>query len=369
MNDAFDAVDFALYLRSRWRFVAICCVTALALAYVTGMMLPKRYTAHATLIIEPPAGADPRGALAVSPVYLESLKTYEDFATSDTLFARALDELGLRQRYPNSSIESLKHRVLSVTKPATTRLIEIEATLDSPIGAKRLAQFIAEQTVALNRSMDQHSSEDAIRDAQNNVTAAEARLNSALKASTRGNGPDTVDSLTTGLEDASDLKYDIERDLARAHTDLADLTSQHFSAGDEKAAWNAQEIAATRARIQDLEAQEKKLEATVSAKAAILERIRPGRDALDAEERLARTDLETARTKLNELRASSAFRSERLEVLDPGVVPERPSYPNTPLMLLVALAVSAMASLGYLAAAFGYSRAMSERAERVYNMR
>lgn len=125
MNRPFDAVDFALYLRSRWRVAAIACVTALVIAGSAAALLPKRYAAKATLIIEPPASADPRAALAVSPVYLESLKTYLNFATSDTLFLRALDELGLRRRYPEASVESLKRRILSVTKPAATRLIEI----------------------------------------------------------------------------------------------------------------------------------------------------------------------------------------------------------------------------------------------------
>src|SRR5580692_5524285 len=105
---------------------------------------------------------DPRAGLAVSPVYLESLKTYENYATSDTLFSQALDTLGLRKRYPNRSVESLKRQVLSVSKPATTRVIEISATMDDPLEAKRLAQFVAEQTVRLNRSLEQHSGDDTV---------------------------------------------------------------------------------------------------------------------------------------------------------------------------------------------------------------
>ena len=37
-------------------------------------------------------GTDPRAAIAISQVYLESLKTYESFASSDTLFLQALEE-------------------------------------------------------------------------------------------------------------------------------------------------------------------------------------------------------------------------------------------------------------------------------------
>jgi capsule polysaccharide export protein KpsE/RkpR len=360
MSDSFDPVDFAFYLRSRWKTAAICCTTAIVLAASAGILLPKRYTAKSTLIVEPPSGTDPRATLAVSPVYLESLKTYENFATSDTLFARALEELDLRRRYQTSSIESLKRRVLTVTKPPSTRIIEVEATLGDPVGAKRLAQFIAEQTVGLSRSMARHASDDVVHEAEKNVVAAETRLASSLKAAP-GNGVNTVEELTADITNASDLRYDIQRDLARAEADLADSTS--------KANTNAEQIAAARARIADLRAQEDKLAVASSQKSETLARVRPISDSMEAEQRLARADLEAARTKLAEARYSAVYGAERLEVLDPGVVPESPSYPNTPLMMVVALTVSLVGSLAYLAAAFGYNRAMSTRAERVYSMR
>jgi uncharacterized protein involved in exopolysaccharide biosynthesis len=170
----------------------------------------------------------------------------------------------------------------------------------------------------------------------------------------------------------TDLRYGVQSDLARSRTELADLTSQQstFKVGDdEKALGNAREIVAARARVQDLEEQDKKLATAFAEKAAMLERAKPGQDSLDAEQRLATTDLENARTKLGELRAASAFRGERLEVLDPGIVPGKPSFPNVPLILLVAFAVSLPASILYLATTFGYGRAVADRAERVYSLR
>ena len=372
MDQSFDAVDFAIYLRARWRLVAICCASALVLAGITGAMLPKRYTATATLIIDPSAGMDPRAAQAVSPVYLESLKTYESFATSDTLFSRALEELDLRKKYPGRSVESLKRQVLSVSKPATTRIIEISATLNDPMAAKHLAQFISEQTVALNRSLEQHSGDDAVKEAGAVVERAEARLQNAIKASAAANSDQPIEALSTDLKSTSELKYSVQGDLTRSRTELADLISQQptFKAGDEeKADWNAREITAMRARIKELEEQEKALETAVAEKAVRLERTKPGRDSLDAEQRLATADLESARARLGEIRASSVSRGERLEVLDPGIVPEKPSFPNVPLILLVALAVSLPASILYLAIAFGYGRAVAARAERVYSLR
>jgi uncharacterized protein involved in exopolysaccharide biosynthesis len=372
VKEAFDAVDFVVYLRGRWRVVALSCASALVLAGIAGVMLPKRFTATATLVIDPAAGMDPRAAQAVSPVYLESLKTYESFATSDTLFSRALDELGLRQKYPGRSVESLKHQVLNVSKPATTRIIEISATMGDPMEASRLARFVAEQTVALNRSLEQHSGDDALKEAEGVVERAEARLRNAVRAGAAGSGAQSVEALSADLENATDLRYGVQGDLARSRTELADLTSQQstFKAGDEERAdWNAREITAASARVKSLEEQEKKVETAVAEKAALLEHARPGRDSLDTEQRLATTDLESARAKVGDLRASSASRGERLEVIDPGIVPEKPSFPNVPLILLVAFAVSLPASVVYLAITFGYGRAVAARAERVYNLR
>ena len=370
MSRPFDAVDFILYLRSRWRVAVIACVTALAIAGSAAALLPRRYTATATLIIEPPASADPRAALAVSPVYLESLKTYLNFATSDTLFLRALDELGLRRRYPETSVESLKRRVLSVTKPAATRLIEIQATLDEPREAERLARFIAEQTVAMNRGLDEHSGDAAVKQAEENVALAEMRLQVAKKAAASNNAA-TQKALAADVKNTSELQYDAERELAQARTDLADLKAQagSFPAGDEKAMWNARQTAATLARVQDLDIQAKHFGTMVAEKAAALERTRPIRDSLEAEQKLARTDLEASRAQLTAARASMAYRGERLEVLDPGIVPERPSSPNVPLILISALGLAVIASVAYLAAAFGYCHAVAAKAEHVYHLR
>ena len=57
---------------------------------------PRQYTATARIVIEPPAGTDLRSAMAVSPIYLESLKTYEQFASGDSLFQKAIEQFDLR---------------------------------------------------------------------------------------------------------------------------------------------------------------------------------------------------------------------------------------------------------------------------------
>src|ERR1700683_787582 len=117
MRNGSDGLEFARYLWRRRALVAITAATALAMAGAASLLLPARYTATASILIEPPGGNDPRSATAVSTVYLESLKTYERMASSDTLFEHALDDLCIRQRYPGVSTETLKRRILEVSKP------------------------------------------------------------------------------------------------------------------------------------------------------------------------------------------------------------------------------------------------------------
>src|SRR5436309_645305 len=65
--------------------------------------------------------------------------------------------------------------------------------------------------------------------------------------------------------------------------------------------------------------------------------------------------LETAEIRLEEAHSAAGYRGERLKVIDPGVVPERPSRPNVSLNVFAALLFALVASLLYLAFDFHYS--------------
>ena len=132
MRDSFDAWDYFQFLRERWKPVALVVGAALAIALIGSLILPKRYTAVATLVIEPPGGSDSRVATAVSPIYLESLKSFEEFASSNTLFARACEKFRLLEGPDAPYLESFKHRVLRVNKLKDTKVLQIQGTLNDP---------------------------------------------------------------------------------------------------------------------------------------------------------------------------------------------------------------------------------------------
>jgi len=374
MESSFDGIQFAHYVRRRWNVILISCFVAIAITGVVCAFLPKQYTATASILIEPPAGNDPRGATAVSPVYLESLKTYERLASSDTVFATAVRELGLQNTFANTSIEAIKRSVLKVSRPTSTKIVEISATLRDPQSAQRLAHNIAQQSVALNRRLNNQSTEEVLAEGKRTMDAAAGRVRAAQQAKddvVRTQAIEPLDNEVTGI---NELRVSVETDLGKARAELADMEAQTktFHPGDgleAQAQWTVRQIDALRARIVSLEAQARVLGKSAGEKTTELEARKLRREFLDVELRSARADYELARTKVSDAQASAAYRGERLEIMDPGIVPQRPSSPNIPLNLMLALLLSVIASLTYLAVCFGYGRVQRRTSVPEYSLR
>ncbi|MGH2625564.1 MAG: hypothetical protein ACRDHY_02800, partial [Anaerolineales bacterium] len=201
MPDPFDGYSFFAHLRSRWRLTAIVLAAALALALAAGLLASKQYTARVTLVIEPPAGSDPRASTAVSPIYLESLRTYEHYASSDQLFAQASERFELRRSQPHRSLEGLKRTALKVAIPRNTKILEIAATLPDPRQAHALASYLAEETIKLNRKTNRASDDELIADFRRRVEEAAQRRLAAEEARNRAlNRAPTPEGLRADLE-------------------------------------------------------------------------------------------------------------------------------------------------------------------------
>ncbi len=333
MHDSFDVFEYCDFLRARWRFVAFACAFAVVCAVAASLLLPKRYTSTATILIDPPADGDPRMATAVSTVYLESLKTYELLATNDQLFARAIDRFHLRD-HDNSPVESLKRRVLKVDKLRDTRALQISVTLPDPGTAQAMVQFIANGTVELNRSGSREAVDAMIQDAAKAANQAKVRLDSAEEAWEKAAGASSEEALRSEIFSSSDLKSRVQEQLLDEQTDPG----------------------AAPAHMKLLEQQMAGLTTAIERESAELAR----QIALDAslEEALkaARTSYETSAQRLADLPVSLNSRSEWLRVMDPGIVPQRPSSPKVPLILIGSVSLALFGSLLYLTVAFGLAR-------------
>jgi succinoglycan biosynthesis transport protein ExoP len=339
---AFEYID---YMRARWRLIAAACVSALALSLTVSMLLPKRYTATASIVIEPPAGNDVRTSTAVSPVYLESLRTYERFATSDTLFAGAVDRFHLASGENGRSIESLKQQVLKVTKVRDTKILEISVTLREPFLAQQVVHYVAEETVKLSRGESAATDREVIGEAEHLAVEAQERLDQAQRASAAYAAKEPGGALQAQIEADVDLAEKTQQSLADVRGDIAEY--------QVKAEFK-REVPGLQARAAELEKRLASLEKDIGEKSALQSRRGADRQRLDIEVKMAQTASESSAARLRELRATAGTRGERLRVIDPGIVPQRPSSPNTALNVFAALLLTMVALVACLTVAFSY---------------
>jgi capsular polysaccharide biosynthesis protein len=368
MIDDAQGFEFALYVLRKRGLIGIACVTALVLTGAASSILPRRYTATASILIEPPTGNDPRASVAVSQVYLDSLKTYEQFAAGDTLFLRALEDLHLRAQYEGTSIEALKRRILTISRPTNATYIQIAVTLPSAKDAQMLAQNIAQRAVELNNSLDDESNAAMTQEPKKVFEAARARRDKTEKAAAQLAKSASLEALQKEYASAADLRTAVGRDLTLARADLANYLGQSqapppIASGvaepqnGPQNGWIQSEIAASRSRVHDLEEQERKLLAYLDSKGSALEQSKRTWEGVEADLKSARADEDAAKTRLSEIEISAPFHGVRLRLLDPGIVPERPSSPNIPLNMVVVLIGSLLLAIGYLAIRFAHERA------------
>jgi capsule polysaccharide export protein KpsE/RkpR len=320
--------DILSQLLLRWRIVAVACTAAVLIATVVSMLLPARYTATCRVLVDPPAGSDPRVSTAVTPIYLESLRTYEAFASSDDLFLQASRKFGLRTG--STPIERLKKRILHVQVLRNTKLLEISATLGEPTRAHELALYIAREAVNLNRSVGVSSDRELIEQSEKEVSEARLAFDRAQRAWEEAAVKGPVDQVDAQLQSDVELRSKLQGELVVAEADLAELEASPASRAADDA------LRAPRARVAKLLAGVQKLEETIAREEALSAERTARTEKLEAQRKSAESMLQAAETRVRDARASAGYRGERLTIIDPGIVPERPSSPNIPLNVAAA---------------------------------
>jgi uncharacterized protein involved in exopolysaccharide biosynthesis len=248
---------------------------------------------------------------------------------------------------------------LKVKKPKDEKVLEINVTLEDKVKAQKLAEYISQQTIAINRSLERHSMGDLSRDVTNFVDAAQTRLQNARAARQSFLTEQPMGALEAELTSATDLKARADRNLADGEVELSATQARIASQARDTAATasaSREDVAAIEAQVSTLRQQSHALGQRVAEDSAQLEQRRQQREVLDKELQSAQTQYEAAVTRRTEILSSEAFRGERLEIIDPGVVPERPSSPDIPLNLAVAFLASVFCSVVYLAFRFAYAR-------------
>jgi capsular polysaccharide biosynthesis protein len=350
MYASFDAFEYVDYLRRRWLVIAIACGAAVLLALGVSLLLPKQYTATASIVIEPPGGTDARLATAVSAMYLESLKTYELFANDDSLFARAAEKFHLRSS-ESQSLESLKRRVLKVSKLRDTKILEVSATVGDPRVAQALAQYIAEETVNMSHNESLASDHDFADLAEKQVAEAQHRLNEVQAAWNALAVNEPVESLQSEIDADVDLRSKVEEQLVDAESEVAEYREQAQDGPFARERFNAAE-----ARVALLEKRSRELQKGIQEKSATLASRTARQQALGTTLKMAQQSYESVATRLLESRATAGTHAEQLRIMDRGIVPQRPSSPNVSLNVAAALLAALILSISYVSFAFVYRR-------------
>jgi uncharacterized protein involved in exopolysaccharide biosynthesis len=354
MSDSFDAFRYIGYMRSRWRWIFASCAVAVILAIAVTLSMPRQYTATARIVIDPPAGADLRAAMAVSPVYLESLKTYEQVALGDSLFQQAIQQFGLRSMFGSAPMESLKKRVLQVEIVRNTRILEISATLPDPHRAQALAQFLAESTVTLTRSISSEGDQDLLRAVERQEKETRERLKDVENAWAASLANEPINQLQADLKSAADVRASLDQQIVSVQQEIADAAEREKHASAAELTEIRKEAGNAHARMDEMQKQLTVLEKQTAPQERMLATRQAHRDQFDADRKSAQAALAAIQARLRDARGDAGYRGERLRVIDPGIVPERPSSPSLVLNVVAALLLGIVLPVLFLTLQMGY---------------
>jgi capsular polysaccharide biosynthesis protein len=361
MPRTFNIEELAYYLCTRWRILAIACATALILSIAISLMMTREYTATVSIVIDPPATSDPRSATAISPIYLESLKTYEYYAQGDSLFAAVVERFHLRVK-GNEAVESLKRKILRVDKLKDSKLLQIRATLPDPAKAVGVAQFVAGEVVKLSHQAGAGVDREMIDKAEQGLGAWRGKRDEAAKAYAEFVARTPVEPLQAEVDSSLAVASRVLRDEMDADADVEDYAAREKAlAADPREADEyrrmGQEVAVRRVRAAVLHRQSRDTQSSLSAKGAELSRRIAMRSSLETALKLAQAGMEQEEKHTRDLQDAAGGRGDVLTIIDPGFLPQRPSSPNVMLNAVVAVSVAGLLSVLYLVFAFARSRA------------
>jgi uncharacterized protein involved in exopolysaccharide biosynthesis len=224
----------------------------------------------------------------------------------------------------------MKRRILKIAKLRDTRILEISATLGNPQTAHQFAQYIAQETVALNQQESAAADRERAEKMERQLADSRLRLDKAAKASMG-----STNSAIQALESHNDADEEL---LAKLRLQLAENPT-----------------GAIKAAIAELEHEISDNEAKINAASS-------QRELADAELNIAQSEYAALSNRLLDIQAAAGAGSEKLRIVDPGIVPQRPSFPNTLLNVVLALAIAAAGSVTYVAIAFSYERRRAHEA-------
>jgi uncharacterized protein involved in exopolysaccharide biosynthesis len=213
-------------------------------------------------------------------------------------------------------------------------------------------QYLADETVNASRAESLVSDTDFVAKAQKQTTDAHLRLEQIQKESAdlAANAP--TESLQSEVDAAVELQGKVRQQLVAAEADLAEYQQQAQAGGQ----FAGEQLAGARARAAQLQKRSDELAREIQQESKTLATRVAKREQLLTETKLAQSAYEALSNRLHDLQVTAGSHAEQLRVIDPGIVPQRPSSPNTPLNVAAALFLALGSSIVYLSLAFAYRR-------------
>jgi chromosome segregation ATPase len=255
----------------------------------------------------------------------------------------------------NESVEGLKQKILRVTKVKDSKVLQIHATLPDAQKAMEVAQFIADEVLKLSHRAGAGVDQGMREGAERRLKEWQARRQQTLDGYSAFQARTPVEATQSEVDSLQELLARILRDGMSADADAEDYAAREKAntrtADDMKALH--EEAAAARARATVLRKQIAETQSSLAAKSGELAKRMAKRKELEEEIDAAKAGVDAEERHTRELQDAAGGRGEVLTIIDPGILPQRPSSPNIGLNAIAAVLSTAIVALLYLAFAFG----------------
>jgi uncharacterized protein involved in exopolysaccharide biosynthesis len=193
---------------------------------------------------------------------------------------------------------------------------------------------------------------DFVGKAQKQTSEARLRLEQVQKESAELAGSSPIEALQSEVDAAVELQGKVQQQLVATEADIAEYQQQAQAGGQ----FAREQLQGTLARAAQLKKRSEDLARDIQQKAKTLANRVAKREQLQMETRLTQSAYEALSNRLHDLQVTAGSHAEQLRVIDPGIVPQRPSSPNVPLNVAIALFLALASSIAYLSLAFAYRR-------------
>jgi len=214
----------------------------------------------------------------------------------------------------------------------------------------------------LSRSLASDGDADLLRGIAQQESEIRAHLDTIEAAWARLVSEEPVADLQSSMSKSAELRAALQQQMLSAEQEIADAAERQKSAAGAEGAEARKESGNAAARLQEIRKQVQSMDAESKERERVLALRMTHRDKLEAEREAAQTALTSIEARLRESRADAGSRGERLRVIDPGVVPERPSSPNLPLNVMASLLLGLVLPVVFLMLDLNYrERKVTER--------